>query len=149
MGDAQVGQAICPPLQLAATQACEGHVIEAGAALVKGVARRLGVGVQAEQLPSRQGVDRVVERSTLLVFVENRLRAKQRRVPLRTALSKSVTVTAMCARDGKSVMLIAYLRRRRVTDPAGGVPGGGAGRLVVAAGGQHRGLIDEAIHGAR
>src|SRR3954452_6972846 len=53
VGDAQLVQAICPPLQFVAATAGEGDMVETGVALVESLSGRLGVGVQSEQMAAR------------------------------------------------------------------------------------------------
>jgi hypothetical protein len=64
-------------LQLAAIAAGEGRMIQAGAMLVEPVSCAIGVGVQAEQLPSVKRVHGVVEAAGLLVLVGNGLGGEQ------------------------------------------------------------------------
>ena len=71
--NAQRVQARGPALLLAAIAADEGHMIQAGAILVEPVTCAIGLGVQAEQLPSIKGEHGVVEAAGLLVLVENGL----------------------------------------------------------------------------
>ena len=71
--NAQLVQARGPPLQLTAVTAGEGHMIQAGAMLVESVTGGMGVGMQAEQLPSVEREHGVVKAPGLLVLVENGL----------------------------------------------------------------------------
>src|SRR5271165_3010169 len=67
--DAELVQARGPGLQLIAVAAGERNMIQAGAVLVESVTCGLGVGMQAEQLPSAEREHGVVKAPGLLVLV--------------------------------------------------------------------------------
>ncbi len=79
--NAELVQARGPGLQLTTVTAGEGHVIEAGAMLIEPATCAIGVGVQAEQLPSIEREHRVVKTAGLLVLVEHGRGAQQLAVP--------------------------------------------------------------------
>ena len=56
-------------------------MVEAGAALVETPSGWLDVGVQPEELSTREGIDRVMEGAILFILIQDRLRPEQRGVP--------------------------------------------------------------------
>src|SRR5208337_407088 len=87
--DAELVQARGPGLQLIAVAAGERNMIQAGAVLVESVTCGLGVGMQAEQLPSAEREHGVVKAPGLLVLVQDRLGGQQPAIPAGASLEVS------------------------------------------------------------
>ena len=77
MNDAELVQARDPRPQLITIAAGERNMIKAGAVLIEPVARGLGMGMQAEQLPSAERKHGVVKVPSLLVLIQDRPAAQQ------------------------------------------------------------------------
>jgi len=85
----QLVQACGPHHQLTAVTAGEGNMIQAGAVLVESVTCRLGMRMQAEQLPSTEREHGVVKAAGLLILVENGLAGQQLAVPASASIEIS------------------------------------------------------------
>jgi hypothetical protein len=88
--DAELIQARSPCLQLLAVAAGERNMIKTGAVLIEGVTCGLGVGMQAQELPSPEREHGVVKTSGLLVFVQDRLGAQQLAIPAGASLNSGL-----------------------------------------------------------
>ena len=89
MNDAELVQARDPRPQLITIAAGERNMIKAGAVLIEPVTGGLGMGMQAEQLPSAEREHGVMKVPALLVLIQDRPAAQQFAVPAGASLKVS------------------------------------------------------------